>query len=82
MSKIGAPYFLKYYLIRFHLLNKKTRGEIMKKLILVVLILVSMFTSQLNATADPYPDWDWVIDHWVWIGSGDPTDPPPPPSRN
>ena len=55
----------------------------MKKLFLIMLILMSMFTTQLNASpGDLYPNWDWVIDHWVWVGSGDPTDPPPSPPRN
>ena len=54
----------------------------MKKLILGLLILAAIFTAPLNATTDPYPNWDWDGIRWVYVGDGDPTDPPPSPSRD
>ena len=54
----------------------------MKKMILAVLILVSIFTAPLNASPDLHPDWVLVGTGWVYVGGGDPTDPPPPPSRD
>lgn len=53
----------------------------MKKFILGLLILVTIFTAPLNASAsaDPYPDWDWDGNQWVFVGDGDITDPPMPP---
>lgn len=53
----------------------------MKKLILGLLILATIFTAPLNASADPYPDWDWNGTQWVFVGDGDITNPPPPPVR-
>ena len=54
----------------------------MKKIILGLLILAVVLTTPLNATTDPYPDWDWNGIQWIYVGSGNPPLPPPPPSRD
>ncbi|NOR46066.1 MAG: hypothetical protein GQ534_10825 [Candidatus Delongbacteria bacterium] len=54
----------------------------MKKLILGLLILATVFTAPLNASADPYPDWDWNGVEWVYSGDGNQPMPPPPPLRD
>jgi len=54
----------------------------MKKMLMFVLIIAALLSTPLQATEDPYPDWDWVVDHWEWVGSGNPGYPPPPPPGN
>lgn len=50
----------------------------MRKLITAALIAFSLLSEPVFCDNDPYPDWDWINGHWVWVGTGDPGDPPPP----
>lgn len=50
----------------------------MKKMLLLALITVTFVTSPVYADDDPYLYWVWLNGTWVWAGTGDPSDPPPP----
>ena len=53
----------------------------MKRLFVLLVLAMLIFTNPVRATSDPYPDWDWNGVQWVYVGDGDPIDPPPPPPR-
>lgn len=50
----------------------------MKKLFVLLLLVTLMFTNPVKASGDSYPDWDWNGIVWVYVGTGEPGDPPPP----
>jgi len=49
----------------------------MKRIAAIALIALSLLTTPAFAD-DPYLYWVWLNGSWVWVGSGDPSDPPPP----
>jgi len=49
----------------------------MKKMFVLLFVIIMSLTTQVKAEADIYPDWNWNGVVWVYVGSGEPDDPPP-----
>ena len=50
----------------------------MKKLLVLLFVATLLLAAPAKVSADIYPDWDWNGVVWVYLGTGDPGDPPPP----
>ena len=50
----------------------------MKKVLFILLIVVALFSSSLNAVVPQYQDWEWTGIVWVYTGSEMPPPLPPP----
>ena len=49
----------------------------MKKLFVLLFIATLFLTVPAKASADISPDWNWNGVEWIYVGDGDPIDPPP-----
>ena len=50
----------------------------MKKLLLILLIVVSFVAAPIYADSPQYPDWEWINGYWVYTGGENPPPLPPP----
>jgi len=52
----------------------------MKKLFAAIIIATALFGGSLTADENPYPDWIWVNNAWVYVGTENPPTSSPPPT--
>ena len=50
----------------------------MKKLFIALFVAAVFFGGSLTADADPYPDWIWFNNTWIYVGTENPPPPQPP----
>jgi len=50
----------------------------MKRITTIILILIALFVVPLNADDPVYPNWEWMVGHWVYTGNEFPAPIPPP----
>ncbi len=50
----------------------------MKKLLTALIIAAALFSGSICADENPYPDWIWLNNSWVYVGTENPSPSPPP----